>query len=90
MDGNKIIHPFDKIPELKADLPYTNTGMPGSKQALIPEYFIDESYVVNLLELSDGNEVEAIVYNADGSIYERYKLGDDELNNKTQTIWIKQ
>ena len=78
--GDNIIHPFQRSTMPTNELPYTNTGMTGSQYSLIPEYHVGleagERMVLNTAFRK--GEAEAIVYNADGSIFKRYKLIGNE------------
>lgn len=83
-----IVHPFDRIPMPVNEVPYTNTGMLGSQHSLIPEYVIQGR--INLKNGIKVDKVEAIVYNADGSIDKVYKIKEDEINGIIQNVWKEQ
>lgn len=78
--STNVIHPFDR-PKIGDDLPYTNTGMTGSKHNIIPEY-----YSADIVEF-DIDDI-ARVYDKDGKVIESYKIIEDKLTK--EKIWKKQ
>ncbi|GIM53288.1 hypothetical protein CAPN004_23170 [Capnocytophaga cynodegmi] len=78
--SSNVEHPFNTSQSIN-DLPYTNTGMTGSKHNIIPEY-----YSADIVEFKIGDIAK--VYDKNGKVIESYKIEIDELTNKT--IWKKQ
>lgn len=78
--STNVIHPFNRS-KIEDDLPYTNTGMTGSKHNIIPEY-----YSAEIVEF--GIDDIARVYDKDGKVIEIYKIVEDKLSK--EKIWEKQ
>ena len=75
-----VEHPFNTSQSTNG-LPYTNTGMTGSKHNIIPEY-----HSADIVEF-DINDV-ARVYDKNGKVVESYKIVEDNITK--EKIWKKQ
>lgn len=74
-----VEHPFNRA-KINDDLPYTNTGMTGSKQNIISEY---HSYDIVIFSKGDA----ARVYDKNERILEHYRVVEDLNGIK---VWKKQ
>ena len=73
-------HPFNTSQSTNG-LPYTNTGMTGSKHNIIPEYHSTE-----IVKFNEGDIVK--VYDKNGNVIEKYIIENDTLTGLK--IWKKQ
>ncbi len=74
---SNIDHPFNTQRATDA-LPYTHTGMIGSKHNIIPEY-----YSPDIIKFDIGDVLR--VYNKNGKIIDSYIIKENKLTGKT--IW---
>ncbi len=75
-----VDHPFNTS-QNNNPLPYTKTGMTGSKHNIIPEYHSADIVEFNVDDI-------ARVYDKNGKVVENYKIVEDKLTR--EKIWQKQ
>lgn len=75
-----VEHPFNTN-QSNGRLPYTNTGMTGSKHNIIPEY-----YSSDIVEFEIGDILR--VYDKNGKIVENYKIVRDNITK--EKVWKRQ